>query len=313
MKHFRISPSPRWPPTLAPAARPRRHRRPTDAQIAAIVVTANQVDIDAGHQCGASRTPTDVRDVKTFATLMVTDHTAVNKAATDLAGRLHLTPEDNATAQSLKKGGEDNVAHLKTLSGAAFDRAYVDHEVAYHEAVLSALDTTLIPNATNADLKALMVKVRPAFVALPGAHAEDAAGASWASEWRACDLGARGAGSSPWRRCWRWRWPPRARRRPMRAAPPARRPASPRAGRRHRGHALLARDAGRCRARATASPGPTAPFVPHTVTARDGSFDSKAIPAGATFTWVPATRAASVANTPAPTIPTMVATAHPGL
>ena len=135
---------------------------PNDAQIAAIVVTANQVDIDAG-QWAESHVSSP--DVKAFAERMVTDHSAVNKSATDLAGRLHLTPEDNPTAQSLKKGGEDNLAHLKTLSGAALDRAYVDHEVAYHEAVLNALDTTLVPSATNADLKALMVKVRPAFVA----------------------------------------------------------------------------------------------------------------------------------------------------
>ena len=143
-------------PALAHAA------APNDAQIAAIVVTANQVDIDAGHWAAAHTNANDVRD---FANRMVTDHTAVNQSATELAGRLHLAPEDNATAQSLKKGGDDNVAHLKTLSGAAFDRAYVDHEVAYHEAVLKALDSTLIPSASNADLKALMVKVRPAFVA----------------------------------------------------------------------------------------------------------------------------------------------------
>ena len=135
---------------------------PNDAQIAAIVVTANQVDIDAGDYAQAHAS---ADDVKAFARQMVTDHTAVNKSATDLAGRLHLTPEDNPTAQSLKKGGEDNVVYLKMLSGAAFDRAYVDHEVAYHEAVLKALDSTLIPSAGNADLKALMVKVRPAFVA----------------------------------------------------------------------------------------------------------------------------------------------------
>jgi putative membrane protein len=141
---------------------PARAAGPNDAQIAAVVVTANQVDIDAGHWAASHAASSDV---KSFANLMVTDHTAVNKAATDLAGRLYLTPEDNPTAQSLKKGGDDNIAHLKTLSGAAFDRAYVDHEVAYHEAVLSALDTTLIPSATNADLKALMVKVRPTFVA----------------------------------------------------------------------------------------------------------------------------------------------------
>jgi len=79
--------------------------------------------------------------------------------------RLHVTPEPNPTSESLQKGGDENLAKLKTLSGAAFDKAYIDHEVAYHEAVLSALDKTLIPSAQNAELKALLVKVRPAFVA----------------------------------------------------------------------------------------------------------------------------------------------------
>ena len=105
------------------------------------------------------------KDVKAFGKQMVTDHTGVNKSATDLAAKLKLKPEDNPTAQSLKKGGADNVAHLKTLKGAAFDKAYVDHEVEYHQAVIDAMDKTLIPNAQNAELKALLVKVRPAFVA----------------------------------------------------------------------------------------------------------------------------------------------------
>jgi putative membrane protein len=95
----------------------------------------------------------------------VTDHTGVNKQATELATKLKVTPKDNATSASLKSGGEDNVANLKKLTGAAFDKAYVDHEVAYHQQVIDALDKTLIPNASNAELKALLVKVRPAFVA----------------------------------------------------------------------------------------------------------------------------------------------------
>jgi putative membrane protein len=142
---------------------------PSDAQIAAIVVTANQVDIDAGKLAESKSTNADV---KSFGKMMVTDHTGVNKSATDLAAKLKLVPEDNPTAQSLKKGGEDNVANLKTLSGPAFDKAYVDHEVAYHQQVIDAMDQTLIPSARNADLKALLVKVRPAFVA----HLEHAKG-----------------------------------------------------------------------------------------------------------------------------------------
>ena len=96
---------------------------------------------------------------------MVTDHTAVNKSATDLAAKLKVTPEDNPTSRSLKADGDKSIAHLKTLKGSAFDRAYVDREVAYHQQVIDALDKTLIPGATNDELKALLVKVRPAFVA----------------------------------------------------------------------------------------------------------------------------------------------------
>ena len=133
-----------------------------DAQIAAIVVTANQVDIDAGK---LAEKQGSTADVKAFGKQMVTDHSGVNKQATDLAKKLGVKPEDNPTSQSLKKGGEENVAKLKKLKGKEFDKAYVDHEVAYHQQVLDAVDKTLIPSAKNEELKALLVKVRPAFVA----------------------------------------------------------------------------------------------------------------------------------------------------
>jgi putative membrane protein len=134
----------------------------TDAEIAAIVVTANQVDIDAG-KLAVERSSTDA--IKKFAQLMVDDHSGVNKAAVDLITKLKVTPQDNATSQSLKAGGDNNIARLKTLSGTAFDQAYIAHEAAYHQQVLDALDKTLIPSANNAELKALLIKVRPAFVA----------------------------------------------------------------------------------------------------------------------------------------------------
>ena len=133
-----------------------------DAQIASIVVTANQVDIDAGKLASSMAAN---GDVKKFGEQMVTDHTGVNKQATELVTKLKVTPKDNPTSESLKSGGAENVANLKKLKGAAFDKAYVDHEVAYHQQVIDALDKTLIPNASNAELKALLVKVRPAFVA----------------------------------------------------------------------------------------------------------------------------------------------------
>jgi putative membrane protein len=135
---------------------------PNDAQIAGIVVAANTVDINAGK---LAEKMSRNKEVKSFAKLMVTDHTGVNKQATALVKKLNVTPEDSDTSKSLKDGGDANIAKLKGLKGKEFDKAYVDNEVTYHQAVIDALDKTLIPNAKNAELKNTLVKVRPAFVA----------------------------------------------------------------------------------------------------------------------------------------------------
>ncbi|UGQ47126.1 DUF4142 domain-containing protein [Massilia endophytica] len=135
---------------------------PDDAQIAGIVVAANTVDIEAGK---LAQSMTKNAQVKAFAEQMVTDHSGVNKQAVALVTKLKVTPAESDLSKSLKQGGNDNLAKLKTLKGKEFDKAYVDHEVAYHQAVIDALDKTLIPNAKNAELKETLVKVRPAFVA----------------------------------------------------------------------------------------------------------------------------------------------------
>jgi putative membrane protein len=135
---------------------------PSDPQIAGIVVTANTIDINAGK---LAKSHTKNKEVSKFAQLMITDHTAVNKQAGALAKKLGVKPEDSDTSKSLKAGAADNMKNLKGLKGAAFDNAYVDHEVAYHQAVLDAIDKVLIPSAKNAELKDLIVKVRPAIAA----------------------------------------------------------------------------------------------------------------------------------------------------
>jgi putative membrane protein len=134
----------------------------TDPQIAAIVVAANSVDIEAGK---LAQSKTKNRKVKEFADSMVRDHTAVNKAAVALVTRLGVTPEENDTSRSLTTSGEQTRARLSGLSGKAFDRAYIDNEVAYHKLVIEALDKTLIPGAQNAELKQTLISVRPSFIA----------------------------------------------------------------------------------------------------------------------------------------------------
>jgi putative membrane protein len=133
---------------------------PNDAQIAMIAVVANSVDVDAGKLAAEK---SNNKEVKAFAETMVRDHTAVNDKATVLAKKLGVTPEESATSKSLKADGDKMLAKLKAMSAAEFDKAYVDNEVAYHDAVIGVVTKTLIPNAKNAELKSLLESAGPIF------------------------------------------------------------------------------------------------------------------------------------------------------
>lgn len=135
---------------------------PTDAQTAMIVVVADTVDVDYGNLAVKK---TSNQAIKEFAETMVRDHTAVNDKAIALAKKLGVTPETSDTSKSLKSDGKKELAKLKALTGAEFDKAYVNNEVSYHEAVISLLDKTLIPNTRNAELKSLLESGRPIFAA----------------------------------------------------------------------------------------------------------------------------------------------------
>ncbi|MEW9612996.1 DUF4142 domain-containing protein [Shinella sp. S4-D37] len=127
--------------------------KPTDPEIAHIAYSAGVIDVEAAK---LALTKTTNADVKAFAESMQKDHEAVNDMALALVKKLNVTPEDNATSQALAKAAEEKRAELGKLDGAAFDKAYIDNEVAYHQQVNGALETLLIPSAQNAELKDLL-------------------------------------------------------------------------------------------------------------------------------------------------------------
>jgi putative membrane protein len=133
---------------------------PNDAQIAQIVLTADSVDVDYGNLAVKK---TKNPEVKAFAETMIRDHSAVNAKATALANKLGMTPKASDTSKSLKSDGHKEMAKLKAMHGAEFDKAYIDNEVAYHESVIGALKTVLLPNAKNAELKSLLESGLPVF------------------------------------------------------------------------------------------------------------------------------------------------------
>ena len=133
---------------------------PTDPQIVGIVVAANQIDIDYAKLALSKTHNAQVHD---FAQQMVTDHSALQKSVGDLGAKLHVTPADSDTSAALKKQAADETAKLKALNGAAFDKAYIDNEVGYHQAVIKEVGTVLIPNAKNAELKSALTGAAPLF------------------------------------------------------------------------------------------------------------------------------------------------------
>ena len=126
---------------------------PSDPQIAHIAYTAGVIDVEAA-KLAIEKSQNE--DVVEFAETMLRDHEAVNVQALDLVKKLNVTPEDNDTSKALTQAASDKRAELAKLGGAAFDKAYVDSEVAYHKQVNEALETLLIPSADNAELKSLL-------------------------------------------------------------------------------------------------------------------------------------------------------------
>jgi putative membrane protein len=141
---------------------------PSDANIAAIVLAANNTDISYAKLVPARAQSVAIKD---FAQRMLTDHNAVNAAVSDLLNRIDLTPEENTTSLDFRDESTTKRDLMRELEGRTFDSTYIANEVSYHTKLLDALDKVLIPGADHPQLKQTLVQIRPA-VAAHLAHAQ---------------------------------------------------------------------------------------------------------------------------------------------
>lgn len=130
----------------------------SDAEIASVAVVANQNDIDFANI--ALKKSKDAKVIE-FANAMIADHQAIIDMAVALVTKLKVTPKDNAVSKEYFANAQETIKMLSSKSGKAFDKAYVDNEVAYHKAVIAAVETVLIPQSENGELKALLQKAVP--------------------------------------------------------------------------------------------------------------------------------------------------------
>lgn len=134
----------------------------TDGSIAGVVIAANLIDIENA-QLAQSTSRNDA--VRTFATQMLTDHAMVNAKTHALAEKIGVTVHTSDVSRSLTADANSKRNDMKNLSGEMFDKAYIDNEVEYHQAVIDMIDGNLAPRAQNAELRGLLESVRPSFVA----------------------------------------------------------------------------------------------------------------------------------------------------
>jgi putative membrane protein len=132
-----------------------------DATIVAIFDNANTVDIETGKLASKRGSSSEVRQ---FGAMLARDHTMVRQEGRDLAKKLGVTPTPPAGDQSAQEQAAV-IRRLSGLRGAEFDRAFLQREVQFHKDVIAAIETTLLPAIKNEELRALVVKVAPAFQA----------------------------------------------------------------------------------------------------------------------------------------------------
>ncbi|MEO8711590.1 MAG: DUF4142 domain-containing protein [Parafilimonas sp.] len=130
----------------------------TDPEIASVAVTANQIDIDYANIAKKKSTNADILK---FAETMAADHKAVIDQAVALVTKLNVTPKNNAVTEKYLADASKTKKALNSKSGNAFNKAYIDNEVAYHKAVINAVENVLIPDSQNAELKSLLQNVLP--------------------------------------------------------------------------------------------------------------------------------------------------------
>ena len=130
----------------------------TDPEIANVAVVANQIDIDYAK---LAMQKSKNAEILAFAKTMANDHKAVIDQAVALVKKLGVTPKDNSFGRQLQAGAKKTTTRLKVAKGKAFEKAYIDNEVAYHKAVISAVEGRLIPESQNAELRNLLQQVLP--------------------------------------------------------------------------------------------------------------------------------------------------------
>ena len=134
----------------------------TPARIAAVATISNLNEIDPSRE---AMTRSQNPAVQAYARDMVTEHTMFEQQLRDMLNKKKMVEQDNALSLQLKRNAQPTLDSLRSKQGMEFDKAYVLQQIESHDITLKTLDTSLIPLATDPDMKTMLqTQVRPAVV-----------------------------------------------------------------------------------------------------------------------------------------------------
>ena len=132
------------------------HSKLSDAEVASVAVLANQLHID---YAAIAKQKTKNSDVLRFAKKMAGDHKAARARVVALVHKIKVAPKDNVVSQKLWEDDIQAKMILRSKSGDDFNKAYIDNEVAYNKTIINSIENTLIPQADNQELHALLQNI----------------------------------------------------------------------------------------------------------------------------------------------------------
>lgn len=128
-----------------------------DATISGVFQTFNTAEVRTSE---LASTTANSPEVRAFALILVRDHNSANQRLSGILAEQNIQPASSSTAAEIQQSENSTYTTLRSQTGATFDRTYLDGEISHHRWVINQLDSNLIPNARDSNLKNYLKSVR---------------------------------------------------------------------------------------------------------------------------------------------------------
>ncbi len=110
----------------------------SDANVLAMLDIINLSEIDSAD---LAKEKASSEEVRTFASRMLNEHTAMLQETRQLAQQINVDPQTPVLASIVGKRHQETMEELRRTSGADFDQAYMKYQIQMHEQAIGLVQT----------------------------------------------------------------------------------------------------------------------------------------------------------------------------